>query len=230
MAATETQCESCGRWYHNTCGNVKFQVAESGKWNFDRCRSERLRVLEEKLRDVEIQIEELKRRNKALEERILLTENGEDVGNEDTVTVESVVEKCLVLGDSIVRNVGVEKPNMRVECFPVIRAVQLCRLMENRNLRHSDTVVIHVGTNDFRRSRNLNYLMGEVYDIVNTAKAKLTGSRLELSGDLRNRGVNWQRVGAANDRLEWVARNLGATFLDPNCWTKMWTSVGMDFI
>ena len=26
-----TQCESCGRWYHNSCGNVKFQVAESGK-------------------------------------------------------------------------------------------------------------------------------------------------------------------------------------------------------
>jgi len=28
-----TQCEPCGRWYHNSCGNVKFQVAESGKWN-----------------------------------------------------------------------------------------------------------------------------------------------------------------------------------------------------
>ena len=27
-----TQCESCGRWYHNSCGNFKFQVAESGKW------------------------------------------------------------------------------------------------------------------------------------------------------------------------------------------------------
>ena len=71
-----TQCESCGRWYHNSCGNVKFQVVESGKWNCDRCRSERLWVLEEKLGDTEIQIEELKRKNKALEERILPTENG----------------------------------------------------------------------------------------------------------------------------------------------------------
>jgi len=66
-----TQWEPCGRWYHNSCGNVKFQVAESGEWNCDRCRSEGLRVLEEKLRDAEVQIEELKRRNKALEERIL---------------------------------------------------------------------------------------------------------------------------------------------------------------
>jgi hypothetical protein len=99
-----------------------------------------------------------------------------------------VVEKCLVLGDSIVRNVGTEKPNMGVECFPDIRADQQRRVMENRNLGYSDTVVIHVGTNDVRRSRNLHYIMGEVYDLVNTAKAKFPGSRLVLSGFLISRG------------------------------------------
>ena len=65
--------------------------------------------MEEKLRDAQIQTEELKRRNKALEEQILLTENGKDVGKGDTVTVRPVGEKCLLLGDSIVRNVGAEK-------------------------------------------------------------------------------------------------------------------------
>jgi len=112
-----------------------------------------------------------------------------------TLTVKPVVEKCLVLGDSIVWNVGLEKPNMRVECFPGIRADQLRRVMENSNLGHSDTVVIHVGTNAVRGSRNLDYVMGEVYDLVNTAKAKFPGSRLVLSGILRSRGVNWRRVG-----------------------------------
>ena len=87
------QCESCGRCYHNSCGNVKFQVAESGKWNCDRCRCDRLWVLEEKMRDAQIQTEELKRKNKALEEQILLTEKGKDVGNGDTVTVKPVVQK-----------------------------------------------------------------------------------------------------------------------------------------
>jgi hypothetical protein len=99
-----------------------------------------------------------------------------------------VVEKCLVLGDSIVRNVGAEKPNMRVEWFPGIRADQLRRVMENRNLEYSDTVVIHVGTNDVRRSRNLDYVMGELYDLVN--RAKFPGSSLVLRGVLRSRGVN----------------------------------------
>jgi len=103
-----TQCESCGRWYHNSGGNAKFQVAESGQWNCDRWRFERLRVLEEKLRDAQIQTEELKRRNRAMEEQLLRTENGKNVRNGDTVTVKPVGEKCLVLGYSIARNVGAE--------------------------------------------------------------------------------------------------------------------------
>jgi hypothetical protein len=117
-----TQCELCGWWYHNSCGNVKFRVVESGKWNCDRCRLESLRVLEEKLSDIQIQIEELKRRNRV---QLLLMENGKNTGKRDTVTVSSVGEKCLVLGDSIVRNSGAEKSNMRVDCFPGIRAEQL---------------------------------------------------------------------------------------------------------
>jgi len=63
--------------------------------------------------------------------------------------------------------------------------------------------------------------MGEAYDdFVNTAKTKFPGSRLVLSGVLRSRGVTWRRVGAANDRLEWVARSPGVTFVDPNSWIR----------
>ena len=120
-----TQCDSCGRWYHNSCGNVKFQVVDSGKWICDRCRSERLRVLEEKLRVAQVQIEELTRRNKALEEELRLAENGKYVEKRDTVTEKPRREKCLVLGDSIIRKVGADKEYTKVECFPGIRTGQL---------------------------------------------------------------------------------------------------------
>jgi len=50
-----------------------------------------------------------------------------------------------------------------------------------------------------------------------------------LSGVLRSKGVTWHRVGATNDRLEWVARSLGATFVDPAVGFEIWTSVWMDF-
>jgi hypothetical protein len=89
--------------------------------------------------------------------------------------------------------------------------------MEIRDLGHSDAVVIHVGTNNIRRPRNLDFIMGEVYDLVNMAKAKFGGSRLVLSGVLRSKGLNWRCVGVTKT-LEWVARALGATFVDLNSW------------
>jgi hypothetical protein len=167
-----------------------------------------------------VQIEELTRRNKALGEQLRLAENGKYVEKRETVTEKSRRVKCLVLGDSIIRNVGADKSHMKVECFPGIRSDQLRRIIENRDLGCSDAVVIHVGTNDVRNYRNLDYVMGEVYDLVNTAKTKFPGSRLVLSGVLRSRGVSWRRVGAVNDRMEWVAGTLGPTFVDPNSWIR----------
>jgi len=92
--------------------------------------------------------------------------------------------------------------------------------MENRDFGHSDAVLIHVGTYDVRRSRNLEFIMGEVCDLVNQAKAKFSGYRLELSSVLRSKGVIWRLVRAANDILELVAGSLGATFVDPNSWIR----------
>ena len=118
------------------------------------------------------------------------------------------MKKCLVLGDSIIRNVGVENSDMRVKCFPGIKSEQLRRVIENRDLGCADAVVIHVGTNDVRSYKNLDYLMGEVYNLVNTAKAKFPDARLIISGVFRSKGVSRRRVGAANDRLDWVAGTL----------------------
>jgi len=51
---------------------VKAQVAESGKWVCNKCSSERLRLLEEKVQDALHQIDILTRKNKALEEQLQL--------------------------------------------------------------------------------------------------------------------------------------------------------------
>ena len=76
---------------------------------------------------------------------------------------------------------------MKVECFPGIRTEQLHRVIENRDLGNPDAFVIHVGTNYLRRTENLNYVVGNVYDLVNTAKTKFPTSRVVLSGVLRRR-------------------------------------------
>ena len=51
--------------------------------------------MEEKLRDAQLQINELKHRNKALEEQLRISENGKNVGKMDTETVKPGAE-CIM--------------------------------------------------------------------------------------------------------------------------------------
>jgi hypothetical protein len=48
---SRTQCNTCGRCFHNNCANIKAKVTESVKWICDKCRSDRLRLLGEKLQN-----------------------------------------------------------------------------------------------------------------------------------------------------------------------------------
>jgi hypothetical protein len=169
---------------------------DSGKWNCDRCRWDRLRRLEEKLENALQQIEELKRKNKGLEEQLRRAVAGFKVGRHDTVQRQDKGSECLVLGDSIIRNV--ESEHVSVQCFQGIRTEHLQRVTENRDLGSPDTVVIHVGTNDLRRTANLDYVVSDVYALVNEAKTKFPEARLVLSGVLRRRDVSWRRIGALN--------------------------------
>jgi len=75
-----------------------------------------------------------------------------------------------------------------------------------------------VGTNYLRRTGNLDYVMGDDYDLVNTAKTTFSKSRVVLSGVLRRRDVSWRRIGAVNSRYEWRANALGVNFVDPLSW------------
>ena len=127
--------------------------------------------------------------------------------------------ESMVVGDSILRNVGAEHAEMKVKCFPGIKTEQLHRVIEKRELGNLETV-IHVGTNDMRTTRNIDFVMGEVYALVSTAKKKLPNCRLVLSGVLRRRDVSWRRIGALNYRFDWVANALGLTFVEPNSWIE----------
>jgi hypothetical protein len=93
------------------------------------------------------------------------------------------------------------------------------RVIEKRDLVSSGTVIIHVGINDLK-TRYLDFVIGDVYELVFTAKKKLPNCRLVLSGVLRRRDVSWRRIGALNSRFDWVANALVLTFVDPNSWIE----------
>jgi len=82
---------------------LKLKWKRSEKLVCDKCGSERLRLLEEKLQDALHQIDILTRKNKALEEQIQLAADGREVGRRDTVPGDLKGGECLVLGDSIIQ-------------------------------------------------------------------------------------------------------------------------------
>jgi hypothetical protein len=196
-------------------GSISYTLftGEIEKWSCEKWKTERLLKLQEDLQNALRQIDDQKFRNRELEEKLLLVE----AGKRDTVPAKQV---CVVVGDSMLRNVGAEHTDMMVECFPGIRTEQLHRVIEKRDLGSPETVIIHVGTHDLRAMKNLEFLMGEVYALVSTAKGKLLNCRLVLSGVLRGRDVSWRRIGALNDRFEWVANALEITFVDPKSWIQ----------
>jgi len=120
------------------------------------------------------------------------------------------------------QKVGTECSDMKMECLQGIRMEKMHTVIENRDQGSPYTVIIHVGTNDLRRNRNLNYVMGDVYNLVNTAKTKFSTSRVVLSGVLQRRDTSWRHIGAVNSRYELVAKTLGVTFVDPNSWVDNW--------
>jgi hypothetical protein len=121
---------------------------------------------------------ELKARNRELEAKLLMARPGK----RQTMSTKQKFTKCMVVGDSVLHNVGAEHADMKVECFTGIKTEQLYRVIEKRDLGRPETVIIHVGTNDMRTTRNLRFVMGEVYALVSTAKKKLPNCRLVLSG------------------------------------------------
>ena len=199
------QCELCGRWYHYSYGNVKALGAERENWNCEKCRTKKVRLLQEEQQNALRQIAVLKDRNRELEEKLLLVEGG----RRDAVPAKQETAKCMVIGDSVLRNIGAEHADMKVEYFPGINSEQLNRVMERRDLGNPETAIIHVGTNDLRKTRDLDVIMGDVYELVTSAKKKLPNCRLVLSGVLRRRDVSWRWIGALNNRLDWVANALG---------------------
>jgi len=146
-------------------------------------------LLEENLQDALNQTEDLKLRNKKLEEQLRVAATGNEIGRQVNVQEYREGEQCLVVGDSIIRNVGTDQINMIVECFPGVRTEQLHRVLDNRDLGTPDTVIIHISTNDLKRSVNLDYVMGEVCSLVNRAKVKFPQSKIVLSGVMRRTDV-----------------------------------------
>jgi len=87
---------------------------------------------------------------------------------------------CMLVGDLMLRNVGAEHRDMMVECFQGIKTEQLHKMIEKRHLGITVTVIVYMGTNDLRTTRNLDFLRGEVCALVVTLKRKFRTAHLSF--------------------------------------------------
>jgi hypothetical protein len=116
----------------------------------------------------------MKARNKDLLETLLLV----GAGKRNSAYAEKKIGKYMVVGDLMLRNFGAEHTNSIVECFQGIKTEQLHRVIGKMHLGSAENVIIHMGTNDLRATRNLDFVLGEVYAMVATAKRKFLTAHL----------------------------------------------------
>ena len=83
---------------------MKAQAAERENWNCHKCSAKKVRMLQEDLQNALGQIDKLKARNRELEAKVLMA----GTGKRDTMLANPDVTKCMAVGDSILRNAGVE--------------------------------------------------------------------------------------------------------------------------
>jgi len=74
---------------------VKDQGAERENWSCEKCRTEKVKMLQEELQNSLRQIVELKDRNKELQDKLLLL----GAGKSFSVHAKQKVTKCMMVGD-----------------------------------------------------------------------------------------------------------------------------------
>jgi len=75
-----------------------FRLKRLGEnWNCDKCRTEKVRMLQEETQNVMRQVDELKARNRELEARLLMA----GTGKTHTMPTKQKVTKCRVVGDNV---------------------------------------------------------------------------------------------------------------------------------
>ena len=100
-------------------------MRERDKWNCDKRRTEKVRMLQEDLQNALRQIDELKARNREFEEKLILAV----AEKRDTVSA-----KCMVVGDSVLRNMGADHADMMVQFFPGFKTEQLHKMIEKKRI------------------------------------------------------------------------------------------------
>jgi hypothetical protein len=152
--------------------------------------------------------------------------SGGEIIAKSVASVSEVVNSddpnVLIMGDSLLRFVGDMCPeNFHVDCLPGIRIEQLEKRINNLDDQRDEKVVLlHVGTNDIKHAKTDDHITGFAWDLCTEAANKFASAKIIVSGILRRRNFDSDRIDYINEGIEWVCRKKGLLFVDPNCWIR----------
>lgn len=139
----------------------------------------------------------------------------------------------LIIGDSMVKNVVIN--NCDTDVRPGIRTDQLKNLLMNRmsreeektNVHNYKGVILHVGTNSLRGDTE-DIVISETRNLIRVARQCYKGSKIVISGIIHRCTVSETYINRINKSIRRESDNLGAIFLDPNCFIDNRNCLGRD--
>ena len=128
--------------------------------------------------------------------------------------------ETVLIGDSIVRRQerefrGRNKERRRVLCFPGINVQRLCGEAEKLQLKDKNSlVIVHVGTNDIRKTRS-EALLDQYKNLIGVLKTKTNNIIVSsILPRIYENDVNYSKVTYINRALKTMCYNNGVTYMD----------------
>lgn len=128
-------------------------------------------------------------------------------------------KKFLIIGDSMLKYTWrfLNRKDTEVKCISGLNIKSFSRLINELPVNVcAEKVVIHVGTNDVKRYKNPDYLIGDYYDSFKKLKNKFPNARIVISGIIKRKDCNYGYLKSINSDLKWLAECFGYSFCDSN--------------
>lgn len=135
----------------------------------------------------------------------------------DEIRIKKNTE-TLVLGDSLMRGTFRGEPGVHVRFFPGVTSDALAKKILATKIPEDEVapkvVILHAGSNNLSRNKNIDNVLGDHWFLVETVKQKFPLARIIVSGVLHRKDVPVKAVVDLNKSLAWMCSCLEVAFTD----------------
>lgn len=128
----------------------------------------------------------------------------------------------LVVGDSLMSGVLQRERSTRVHAFPGSTTESIGKKMAVTKLPPGKVgpkvVTLHVGGNNLSNGQDLDYALGDHWNLVDETKNTFPNAKIIVLGILFRRGIARQTVINFNKSLSWMCDCLDVTFIDASAY------------